>query len=170
MLRIEPQGDDVFVLLDREGAIVGCVRGTSIRVGTFATEDEAIHAALRGDVVTDAYLRGGPRRRPAGETAHVLGPLAGDGTPTGRERSLRSARAPVALHETALVHDGAYEWIVLRGRPVARLIRPDARAMAGVAALATPTDRDRGRSLAGTAVGRSRSSSSSRMPSQSRRA
>jgi hypothetical protein len=146
MLRIEAQGDSVFALLDQEGEIVGCVRGTSVRVGTFATAEEAIGAALRGDVVTDGYVRGGPDRCPAGETAYVSGPLAAHGARTGRDRSQRSARVPVAPHQTALVHDGAYEWIVLGRRPVARLIRPGASAVSAVTAgtaFASRTTRDR---------------------------
>ena len=133
MLRIEPQGDDVFGLHDRDGRLVGCVRGTSIRLGAFATERDAIAAALRGDAVTDAHVRGGPDRSPAGETAHVAASLAAHGARTGREPNVHAPRAPARDGDVRLVHDGAYEWVVWNRRPVARLVRPGAPETFGCA-------------------------------------
>jgi hypothetical protein len=102
MLQILAQGDDVFRLVERGGQPVGWVRGTTIRVGAFATEREALQAAVRGSGVVDEYLRGGPHRSAASD----------EGSRTGVPRDIR------------LIHDGAYEWIVAARHPIARLIRP----------------------------------------------
>ena len=111
MLRVEAQGNGVYQLVDDTGRAVARVRHTSIRVGAFATEDQAVRAALRGDHLTDAHLRIGPDRSPAGEMAHVRARAA-------------SRRARTAPRDARLVHDGADEWIVVDRRPLARLIRP----------------------------------------------
>jgi hypothetical protein len=112
MPRIEGGADEVFTLVDDSGRVVGCVRGASILVGAFATEDAAVQAALRGDRVIAAQLDGGhPPTRSEGPA------------------------------DVGLMHDGAYEWVVRERRPVARLIRPDAPIARGGALRPSCTDR-----------------------------
>ena len=130
MLRIEPQGDGVYRLVDGPECVVGFVRGTSIRIGTFATQDDAVRAALRGDRVIDAHLRGGPDRSPAGETAHVRAAVTAKGARTGYEPSAHSATGQASSQNARLIHDGAYEWIVLDRRLLARLVRPSSTTLA----------------------------------------
>jgi hypothetical protein len=119
MLQILPQGDDVFHLVESGSRRVGWIRGAVIRIGAFATEQEAMSAALKGARVLDAYLRSGPNR----QTAPV--DIAGNDT-VAEQISGPDAPGGGARPDTRLVHDGAYEWIVVARRPLARLIRPRA--------------------------------------------
>jgi hypothetical protein len=119
MLRIVAQGDDVHHLVESGGRCVGWIRGAAIRIGAFATDREAMAAAVSGARVIDDYLRGGAHRRTtpaahAGEDAVVDVPADG------------SAAGSNASQDVRLVHDGAYEWVVVARRPLARLIRPRA--------------------------------------------
>jgi hypothetical protein len=95
--RIEGGADEVYTLIDDRGRAVASVRGASIRVGAFATEDAAVRAALRGDRVISAQLDSG-----------------------------RPSSRPERPADVGLMHAGAYEWVVRDRRPVARLIRPGA--------------------------------------------
>jgi hypothetical protein len=126
MLQIIPQGDDAFHLTETCGRVVGWVRGATIRVGAFATEQQALDAAIRGDRALDDYLRGGahrPRTRP--ETG-------GDDISGDHAAEIDMAGA-VSGQETRMVHDGAYEWVVVGRRPIARLVRPSTPPSFGAA-------------------------------------
>ena len=126
MLHIASQGDGVYALLERDGRVVGSVRGASIRLGAFAGEAEAVRAALHGDDVIGAYVRGNLARSPAGEHTRVLDMLAARGAPAAPDAGSRTAPAGERPDGVRLVHDGAHEWIVLGRRPVARIVRPRA--------------------------------------------
>jgi hypothetical protein len=120
MLQIMPQGDDAFRLVERGGRVVGWLRGATIRIGAFGSEREAVEAAVHGDRVLDAYLRGGARRTATPD------PSRGDDapwdvTPSHPGEAVTPPGVPPGLR---MVHDGAYEWVVVGRRPVARLIRP----------------------------------------------
>ena len=126
MLQILPQGDDVYHLVESGSRHIGWIRGAAIRIGAFATERQAITGALHGARVLDAYLRGGPTRRTP--------PADGVGDDIGADE-IADAGAPGrgARPDVRLVHDGAYEWIVVGRRPLARLIRPRAPRVVDVA-------------------------------------
>jgi hypothetical protein len=103
MLQVFETAEASFRLSDGQGRDVGWIRGTAFGFGGFATEEEAIEAALVGSGALSAYLE-----RSFGQPAATTVP-----------------GAPVSL-----VHDGAWEWVSRGMRPLARLHRPDpARAL-----------------------------------------
>jgi hypothetical protein len=98
MLQVFETAEASFRLSDGQGRDVGWIRGTAFGFGGFATEEDAVAAAVAGSDALSAYLE-----RSFGQPATPADP-----------------GAPVTL-----VHDGAYEWVSRGMRPLARLHRPD---------------------------------------------
>ena len=99
MLNVFETGEASFRLSDRHDADVGWVRDGAMGFGGFATEADAIEAALAGSEALRAHLD------------RLTGAIRAGAGPKGRVR---------------LVHDGAFEWVARGTVPLARLLRPAA--------------------------------------------
>ncbi len=97
MLSVFETGEESFRLSDRHDEDVGWIRGGTLGFDGFASEADAISAALAGSQALHGHL------------ARINGALHPATAPTGRTR---------------LVHDGAYEWVSRGSVPLARLFRP----------------------------------------------
>lgn len=98
MLSIFETGDENFRLVNQQDENVGWVRGNALGFDGFATESDAMAAALAGSEALKRYV------------ARMVGSTEPTETPTGRLK---------------VVHDGAYEWISRGKEPLARLYRPE---------------------------------------------
>ena len=97
MLSIFDTGDSSFRLANQRDEDVGWIRASAIGFDGFATEPEALAAAVAGSEALAGYIE-----RLTGSTR--------ESRPDGRVR---------------LVHDGAYEWVTRGVEPLARLYRPE---------------------------------------------
>jgi hypothetical protein len=101
MIRVLADGEQRHRLEDAEGRLIGWIRRRAIGFRGFASERDAITAAVDGWRALESVLRreyaGWPRFAPA-------------------------------LDELHLVHDGAHQWISDGRTPLARLVRPPADA------------------------------------------
>jgi hypothetical protein len=99
MIRVLADGEQRHRLEDAEGRLIGWIRRRAVGFRGFASERDAITAAVDGWRALESVLRreyaGWPRFEPA-------------------------------FDELRLVHDGAHEWISDGRTPLARLIRPPA--------------------------------------------
>ncbi len=92
-IRVVDDGAGGYTLLSRDNVQAGWVRGAAVGVTGFATEDEAIAAAVR------AY--------------RALVPWV--------ERNHLKPLVPIREGPMRLVHDGAHRWIAFDNIPIARL-------------------------------------------------
>jgi hypothetical protein len=90
-------GDAKYRLENASGRTIGWARGHAVGIAGLDSEAGALASAPMLRRVVDRVL--------------------------GRAYPERSSRA-ISLGEPTLVHDGAYEWIAVGSRPVARLHRP----------------------------------------------
>jgi hypothetical protein len=110
MLRIRSQGDDVYLLSDRDDRPVGWVRDRTIHFAGFESYADAVAAAIHGGNALEAYLGG----------TSVLGRASHASPPDG---SSRSRAAPgLVLRDVRLTHDGAHEWVIVSEQRVARIV------------------------------------------------
>ncbi|HEX6630047.1 MAG TPA: hypothetical protein VF048_03110 [Gemmatimonadaceae bacterium] len=97
MLSIFDTGDSSFRLANQRDEDVGWIRASAIGFDGFATEPEALAAAVAGSEALAGYI----------------------------ERLTGSAREARSDGRVRLVHDGAYEWVTRGLEPLARLYRPE---------------------------------------------
>jgi len=97
MLNVFETGEATFRLSDRHDEDVGWIRGGTLGFDGFASEADAIAAALAGSEALRRHLD------------RINGSVQPTAAPTGRTR---------------VVHDGAYEWVSKGAVPLARLYRP----------------------------------------------
>ena len=102
MLSVFETGEASFRLSNRHDEDVGWIRGAALGFDGFATEADALAAAVAGSSALADYLE-------------RLTGSAGVGA-----RATGSARGRVHV-----VHDGAYEWVTRGKVPLARLYRPE---------------------------------------------
>lgn len=98
MLSIFETGEASFRLADQWDEDVGWIRGSALGFDGFATEHEALEAALAGSEALAGYI----------ERLTGTGPRLD--RPEGHVR---------------LAHDGAYEWVTRGAELLARLYRPE---------------------------------------------
>ncbi|HEU4629992.1 MAG TPA: hypothetical protein VFS08_09595 [Gemmatimonadaceae bacterium] len=99
MLSIFETGEASYRLANQRDEDVGWIRGSALGFDGFATEREALDAAVAGSEALTGYIE-----RLTGAS------LRSDDRPDGRVR---------------LAHDGAYEWVTRGVEPLARLYRPE---------------------------------------------
>ena len=97
MLSVFETGEASFRLSDRHDEDVGWIRGGTLGFDGFASEADAIAAAVAGSEALRRHLD------------RINGSVQPTPAPTGRTR---------------VVHDGAYEWVSRGTAPLARLFRP----------------------------------------------
>lgn len=108
MVTVVGDGGDGHRLERADGTLVGIVRNGAVRIGEFRSDAALTGAALELWTALDGALR---RQYPGWRS---YAPVPG---------TLR------------LVHDGAWEWVSDGVRPLARVIRPPARATDGATRL-----------------------------------
>jgi hypothetical protein len=114
MLRIRSQGDDLYLLSDRDDRPVGWLRDRTIHFAGFESYADAIAAAIHGGNALAAYLGG----------TSVLGRVCDARPPDGSGSSRVAPK--LVLRDVRLTHDGAHEWVIVGGRQVARVVPPTA--------------------------------------------
>jgi hypothetical protein len=102
MLNVFETGDASFRLSDQHDQDVGWIRGAALGFDGFATEADALAAAVAGSAALTEYLER----------------LTGSG-------SVGARAAGAARGRVHVVHDGAYEWVSRGKVPLARLYRPE---------------------------------------------
>ena len=106
MLSVFETGEARFRLSDRHDEDVGWIRGAAVGFDGFATEAEAVAAAVAGSSALTSHLER----------------LTGAGSAGVRDAAAATGQPHVA-------YDGTYEWVARGKVPLARLYRPERDAV-----------------------------------------